>query len=121
MYRRNDIEEPVFALLNAYNYPGNIRELRSIIQAAINLARGRSISVNFLPRSLRRRRPIQHEDFQIKDEAIQRFSIAPLKEIEKICIIKAYQQMDKNKIQTAKLLGIGLNTLRRKLTSYGIE
>jgi two-component system response regulator AtoC len=52
---------------------------------------------------------------------MERFPIVPLKEIEKICIIKAYQQMDRNKIQTARLLGIGLNTLRRRLTSYGIE
>jgi len=27
--------------------------------------------------------------------------------------------MEKNKSQTAKILGIGLNTLRRKLRSYG--
>jgi DNA-binding NtrC family response regulator len=70
---------------------------------------------------LRRRRPIQQGAIQIKDEEIQRLPIAPLKEIEKICIIRAYEQMDRNKIQTAKLLGIGLNTLRRRLTSYGIE
>ena len=115
------IEEEATLILTGYNYPGNIRELRSIIQSAMNLARGRSISVNFLPRSLRRRRPIQQGDFQIKDDEMERFPIVPLKEIEKICIIKAYQQMDRNKIQTARLLGIGLNTLRRRLTSYGIE
>jgi len=115
------IEEEATLILMDYNYPGNIRELRSIIQSAMNLARGRSISANFLPRSLRRRRPIQQGDFQIKDDEIQRFPIAPLKEIEKSCIIKAYQQMDRNKIQTARILGIGLNTLRRRLTSYGIE
>jgi transcriptional regulator with PAS, ATPase and Fis domain len=115
------IEEEATLILTEHNYPGNIRELRSIIQSAMNLARGRSISVNFLPRSLRRRRPIQQGDFQIKDDEIQRLPIAPLKEIEKICIIRAYEQMDRNKIQTARLLGIGLNTLRRRLTSYGIE
>ena len=35
--------------------------------------------------------------------------------------IKVYDQTGKNKSQTAKLLGIGLNTLRRKLESYGIN
>ena len=47
--------------------------------------------------------------------------ILPLAEIEKRYILKIYNRMDKNKSQTAKLIGIGLNTLRRKLGAYGVE
>ncbi len=115
------VEEEAISVLAEYNYPGNVRELRSIIQSGVNLARGRSISANLLPRHLRRRRPIQQGDLQIKDSDKGSFPFAPLAEVEKACILQVYQQMEKNKSQTAKLLGIGLNTLRRKLRSYGVE
>ncbi|MGW8324337.1 MAG: sigma-54-dependent transcriptional regulator, partial [Desulfobacterales bacterium] len=48
------IEEEAMCLLMAYDYPGNIRELKSIIQTAVNLAQGRPISSNFLPAQLKR-------------------------------------------------------------------
>jgi len=45
--------------------------------------------------------------------------IMPLAEAERIHILQAYETTTRNKLRTAKLLGIGLNTLRRKLASYG--
>jgi two-component system response regulator AtoC len=48
-------------------------------------------------------------------------AIVPLAAMEKDHIIKAYQYTGGNKLQTARLLEIGLNTLRRKLLSYGME
>ena len=47
--------------------------------------------------------------------------IAPLAVIEKDHILNAYRKTGHNKLQTAKLLDIGLNTLRRKLKEYGQE
>ena len=110
------VEEETMAILMDYDYPGNIRELRSIVQSAVNLAQGRPISANFLPEHLRKRKPISRSELQTGTG-----SIVPLAEAEKAHIIRAYEEMDKNKSQTAKLLCIGLNTLRRKLESYGVE
>ncbi|MBW1725751.1 MAG: hypothetical protein JRJ33_10445 [Deltaproteobacteria bacterium] len=42
-------------------------------------------------------------------------------QIERSHIIKAYKLSGQNKSKTARRLGIGLNTLRRKLKSYGID
>jgi transcriptional regulator with PAS, ATPase and Fis domain len=39
--------------------------------------------------------------------------------VEKKHILNVYGQLNRNKSQTAKALGIGLNTLRRKLAAYG--
>jgi two-component system response regulator AtoC len=47
--------------------------------------------------------------------------IVPLAEAERSHIIKAYEETAHNKLRTAKILGIGLNTLRRKLASYGVD
>ena len=110
-----DIEENTMSLLLNYDYPGNIRELRSIIQAAVNLAQGRPISINHLPAHLRKKsmkNPVNLPNSE---------TIEPLSQVEKDHILKAYRQLNRNKSQTARVLGIGLNTLRRKLESYGVE
>jgi len=44
-----------------------------------------------------------------------------LAEVEKAHILRVYEETGENKAQTAKLLDIGLSTLRRKLESYGLE
>lgn len=112
---KEGISEEAKILLMNYDYPGNIRELRSIIQLAVNLAQGRQISANFLPIHLRKRKPVATHYSQKECS-----SIAPLEEVEKAHVLKAYEQTGKIKTQTAKHLSIGLNTLRRKLQVYGV-
>ncbi len=110
------IGENAACLLMEYDYPGNIRELRSILQSAVNLAQGRPISADILPEQLKQQRSISKCTVPSSPG-----EMLPLCQIEKSHIIKVYDQMGRNKSQTARLLGIGLNTLRRKLRSYGIE
>ena len=110
-----DIEEKAMSMLLSYDYPGNIRELRSIIQSAVNLAQGRTISPNHFPGHLRKK------SVRMLKETPEFNSIAPLSEVEKKHIVKTYHHLNKNKSQTARALEIGLNTLRRKLESYGVE
>ena len=113
---KKGISKEAGILLVNYDYPGNIRELRSIIQLAVNLAQGRQISTNFLPVHLRKRKPVTRSYFQKEGS-----STAPLEEVEKAHVLKVYEQTGKIKTQTAKLLSIGLNTLRRKLEAYGVS
>ena len=98
-----------------YDYPGNVRELKSIIQSAVNLAQGKPISSDFLPANLKKRKSISTCLPRPVSEDIE-----PLSQIEKSYIVRAYKLTGRNKSQTARLLGIGLNTLRRKLKSYGM-
>ncbi|HYA13463.1 MAG TPA: sigma-54 dependent transcriptional regulator [Syntrophales bacterium] len=110
------IDEKAISMLTAYDYPGNIRELRSILQAAVNLAQDGPITAHLLPDHVRSRRSIAKSAPQTESE-----KIAPLAEVEKAHILKAYDQTAKNKTEAARLLNIGVNTLRRKLESYGVE
>ena len=114
--RGANFEEATLNLLMNYDYPGNIRELKSIIQSAVNLSQGRSIAPRHLPVSIQK----------IKSKSKTAIPagaapIIPLADVEKKHVLNAYHQTKKNKSQTAELLGIGLNTLRRKLKSYGVE
>ncbi len=109
-----DVEEPVWPLLTAYDYPGNIRELKSIIQYAANLAQSKLITVHHLPAYMLAALSTKQ---RAASQPLPR-AILPLAAVEKEHILRAYRHTGENKVQTAQLLGIGLNTLRRKLQSY---
>ncbi|SMP50163.1 two-component system, NtrC family, response regulator AtoC [Desulfonatronum zhilinae] len=100
--------------LLAHDYPGNIRELRSILHAAWNTAQNRLISPADLPAVLRSKavtaptRSLEHHSKILAD-------------VEQEHILAVYRENHRNKARSAKVLGIGLNTLRRKLVSYGVE
>lgn len=114
---KNDIEEPVWDLLNAYEYPGNIRELKSIVHYAANLAQENPITVHHLP-------PYVTDAVSAKQVAVKQRCddiILPLATTEREQIIRAYRLTGSNKLQTARALDISPNTLRHKLRSYGIE
>ena len=104
------------ALLMRYNYPGNVRELKSIISAALNLAQGGPVTVDCLPEHLRQTNiPIPEPECVDTGDSIL------LADVEKAHILKIYKKFKQNKSRTARMLGIGLNTLRRKLAAYGVE
>jgi DNA-binding NtrC family response regulator len=113
------IEDRTIDLLMSYDYPGNIRELMAILQSAINLAQGRPLTPQLFPDELRTCKIIpgitQKHPGDVDDEMLS------LYEIEKNHILKVYKNTGCNKSETARRLEIGLNTLRRKLQSYGIK
>jgi DNA-binding NtrC family response regulator len=110
------IEEDAMSLLMNYDYPGNIRELKSIIQAAVNVAQGRPISIKYLPSNLKKQMlKSKNANRSIAD------GVPSLNQVEKKHILSVYEQMGRNKSRTAQILGIGLNTLRRKLAAYGVK
>ena len=106
------INEEAVCLLLEYDYPGNIRELISIVQSAANLAQGREIVPDFLPRHIKSTAAQSACTFADGGEDL------PLAEVEKNHILAVYDRSGRNKSKTARRLGIGLNTLRRKLKSY---
>jgi DNA-binding NtrC family response regulator len=110
----NGIEEEALCLLMEYSYPGNVRELKSIVQSAVNLAQNRPISSHALPDHLRRQKAVS----RCQNESVE--PVLPLAQVEKAHILRVYRHTNQNKSRAARLLGIGLNTLRRKLKSYGI-
>ena len=101
--------------LMAYAFPGNVRELKSIIQSAVNLSQGRRISLECLPEHLRRRKaPTGDRRPHFDGTALH------LADVEKQHILNVYERMSRNKVRTARTLGVGLNTLRRKLKAYAV-
>ena len=111
-----DIDEATMSILMQYDYPGNIRELKSIVRSAVNLAGGKTISANCLPKQVVKKTATVLQPRQQRSKPIH-----TLAELEKAHILKVYQLMKNNKAKTARVLDIGVNTLRRKLQAYGVQ
>lgn len=112
------ITDRAMHVLTAYPWPGNIRELKSVLHEAAASADGGIIDIMHLPDSVRdaTRRSADRTRGSKKSYQV---GVRTLAEVEKAHILRIYHQLDKNKVRTAKALGIGLNTLRRKLAAYG--
>jgi len=109
------IDGDALGLLMGYDFPGNVRELKFILQSAANLSEGRTINRRTLPAAVIKRATMKYSAGADKDR------MPTLPEVEKSHILSVYEQTGRNKVRTAKILDIGLNTLRRKLVSYDLE
>jgi two-component system response regulator AtoC len=111
------------AVLERYDFPGNVRELATLLNSAVNLSQGAPIAIGHLPEHLRvKSAPTADDDVcpePVFTAADGKSPLKPLAEVERAYILEAYHRLEKNKAKTAKILGIGINTLRRKLKRYG--
>jgi len=94
--------------LTQYAWPGNVRELKNIVERAVILQRDGVISPSQL---------IDQQDSG-STPTPRPAGILPLEDIERRHIIETFEQLEQNATRTAKALGIGLSTLKRKLKSY---
>ncbi len=109
------IAPDVMALLMNHSWPGNIRELKAVVESALNLSQGRPIAPEHLPEHLTRRA------LKAKKSVAAEGGVTAMAEVEKRHILRIYNQAEQNKSEAARLLDISLSTLRRKLESYGVE
>ncbi|WP_129714056.1 sigma-54 dependent transcriptional regulator [Pedobacter sp. SYP-B3415] len=94
------------AMISRYDWKGNIRELKNVIERAVILAEGDVLSAELLPADF-------HGD-RSADASLN------MQSVEKQHIRKVLAHTHGNKTETARLLGIGLTTLYRKIEEYGI-
>lgn len=92
-------------VLARYAWPGNIRELRSVLGSACMMAEGDQVDVRDLPERIRVRAA------ESKNEAPN--ELVPLAEVERRYVLRVLEQVGGNKVQAAKILGINRATVYR--------
>lgn len=98
-------------LLKRHAWRGNVRELRNVVERSMIMAEGHTLQIHDLPVEF------QHQGCLAEGEALP----MSLSAIEKQHIAKILHYTGGNKTETARLLGIGVTTLYRKIEEYGIE
>jgi len=107
--------------LIAYEWPGNIRQLRNVIEGMMALDTDGLLDVDDLPTEVA---PLAEDDQRETtlplgggpDQLVGR----PMTEVEKYYIARALEMTEGKRDEAAKLLGIGVRTLYRKLKEYDL-
>ncbi len=118
------IDEDALRVLEAYQWPGNIRELRNSIERTVALSPGRTIRPEDLPSSVARESRPPVEAQSLADDGTNGPSTSTLAEIKRDAefarIIQALAKHSNNRLRAASELGISRMTLYKKLYKYGL-
>jgi two-component system response regulator AtoC len=118
------ISPEALTLLRAYAWPGNIRELRNVIERAFVLCTGSEVTPEHLPveKMLRSRRTTAELPSTSAAVVPPVPGVPPraLKEIEKQAIIDALERCHLNQTRAAELLGMPRRTFCKRMKEYDI-
>jgi transcriptional regulator with PAS, ATPase and Fis domain len=97
--------------LTGFDWPGNVRQLQNEVQRAVLLCEGDEVDATDL--SITKVRVVGEES--------QDTNFTLLEGVERNAIVQMLKETGGNKLETAKRLGIGRQTLYNKIKAYGIE
>lgn len=103
------LSDEVGQLIKSYNWPGNVRELINCIESSVVMAKSEIIDIESIPEYL----TIKTIDAETDMEG------GLLQEVEKKTIMGVLSDTGGDKTKAAKILGIGLRTLYRKIDKWG--
>ena len=99
--------------LERYHWPGNVREVRNVIQRAVVLGGSGFIDAEHFPDNVVRA--------SAPTAAPARTGVTSIREMEREMIFRALEDTGQDKRRAAALLGISLKTLYNKLAKYGVQ
>ncbi|MFA6239807.1 MAG: sigma-54 dependent transcriptional regulator [Candidatus Hydrogenedentales bacterium] len=113
------VEDEVMTFFMQYPWPGNVRELENILERAVVLAEGSTITLGEIPEDM----------LSIREDSPPIFTITPdsaslierTDQLESEMIASALQRFRWNKTKAADHLGIKRTTLQYKIKKYGLE
>lgn len=113
--RVTGIEEKALQALIDYPWPGNIRQLETIIERAIIICEGEKITLKDIQDELKLPVPKNVMEFEIPDEGIN------YEELERELLIKALKKSNFVIAKAARLLGMSYKTFWYRLEKFGLS
>src|SRR6478672_8580021 len=114
-HERSLSDDALKAML-AYDWPGNVRELENCLERTYAFTSGPAIHISDLPHEIANPPSQAHSNGNGNGHG--HMKIVPIAELEKQTILQAIMELHGDKLQAARLLGIGKTTLYRKLKDY---
>jgi len=122
----NQISSPAVAILEKYDWPGNIRELRNIVERTVLLEEGPILSASHL-KKLKTEAFVHELPVKIQESLVNPISEDGIDleelvaELEGALVQKAFDAANGNQSMAARMLGLNRDKLRYRLKQYGIK
>jgi DNA-binding NtrC family response regulator len=113
------LSDDALKVMLAYDWPGNVRELENCLERSFAFTSGPTIHTTDLPREIGNL-PLPPSSTG-NGNGNGHSKIIPIAEIEKQTILRAIMELNGDKLQAARMLGIGKTTLYRKLKDYAAQ
>jgi len=111
------LTDEAIKVMLAYDWPGNVRELENCLERTCAFTSGPLIHVPDLPPAIAGTQITVPSSGNGHGQA----KIVPMAELERQTILNAIAELNGDKLQAARLLGIGKTTLYRKLKDYATQ
>ncbi|MCY1634755.1 sigma-54-dependent transcriptional regulator [Marinifilum sp. D737] len=110
----NEVDEAVVRKLLAYEFPGNVRELKNMVERAVIICDTNKLGLSNFQLNEIKENYSSHYHYPSEE-------ILDLELVEKNCILKALERSNYNKSKAADLLNITWQSLDRRIKKYKIE
>lgn len=120
MREKKSMGADVIEVLQAYDWPGNIRELKNIMERLVIMSATTAIDLMQLPEAIlesRKAAPFSSEDIPADNSSLR----GAREDFERLFIIQKLEENDWNITRTAEAIDLERSNLHRKIRSYGIE
>ena len=115
------VSPDAMSLLYSYYWEGNVRELENVIERAVVLADGESLTPDMLPEEFHSAESQNITDQYFSEYSLKEISSKASASMERNAIIKALKSCDGNKKKAAAMLGISRASLYNKFKLYNID
>lgn len=119
--RRVSVPPDEVEKLKNYDFPGNVRELRNIVERCLILQEGNFIFpskiIDFKSEDISAKNNLDESNF-IEQSSSENLSLS---EVERKFILAVFEKNKNNIARTAASLDVSLSTLKRKLRDYGVR
>ncbi len=112
-----DISTPALDALEAFPWPGNIRQMENFIQQAVLVSSGPELLMEHLPQQVREHRPIC---YAVADHGRPESLSRNREQVERNIIQRTLVNHGYSRVHTANALGISRVTLYKKMKKYGL-
>lgn len=107
------LDSGLLEFLEHFTWPGNVRQLRNVVENMVVLARGDTLTIENLPASL--------EIDPLLESGRIPSGTTSLVELQRSAVEKALVECNGHRTRAAESLGISVRTLQRKLKAWGLE
>jgi DNA-binding NtrC family response regulator len=111
------VSPEALAMLTAYSWPGNIRQLENVIQHAVLLSSGPELLTAHLPRQVKDNISPAVESGSARSKLL----IESRQAIERAHIHQVLKKCNYRRVRAAEALGVSRATLYKKIKEYGLE